>query len=460
MKEVGRSVFLSSGELGDTTNVPIDQKMDLEMSGLNSDLVHGEEMEPKRGILYLAENLPTVLRRIKLLDSAISSAMAWDFSQFVIGRTRPRGDVEVWVHHETACDRTVIPIQEGVTLRRVVNRQKEAKRCLIVYGVPISYPLENFWDMYPEQIETITRFKKRGGIEDSETVEVKFYDPDEAWEHIQAGYIWVHMARFRVAPKFIKKPRICRVCKTLHPNHKPNRCTKIRCGTCSGPHATRDHPIDIPDIKCPVCSEAHEFHRCPRQLKVAKSSIREQKKTFADVVARRKDVAPSPKEIVPEKAHLPTNMSELKESLNHPEFKTFLSLLVAAILSGDLSPYGIPSAQMIPESIPRPSVIAPKKRIPTVDSRPTTASPTRSTGDIVSPKKPKLTQSSPQPCPKGCGKSFHPKLIKDHMKSCRGSPSESLFKILSKDQRKETSKDDSTLQGTSSVKEAPSMSRS
>jgi hypothetical protein len=77
--------------------------------------------------------------------------------------------------------------------------------------------------------------------------------------------------------------------------HRPEPCAEIRCGQCSGPLATRDHPPGDQELKFPVCSGAHLFHQCPTPIKAYQASVRQQRRSYAEVVTKRRPSPPQPK---------------------------------------------------------------------------------------------------------------------------------------------------------------------
>jgi len=65
-------------------------------------LLYEVEMKPGKGVLFLTQNLPVEMSRLQVLSDIISNEMAWDYSVFSLGRTLPRGDVQIWLHPEAA----------------------------------------------------------------------------------------------------------------------------------------------------------------------------------------------------------------------------------------------------------------------------------------------------------------------------------------------------------------------
>jgi hypothetical protein len=91
--------------------------------------------------------------------------------------------------------------------------------------------------------------------------------------------------------------KICRVCKTINPKHRPGSCTKIRCGTCAGNHATSDHPVQDATVKCPICGEVHTFNACPLRNSASKKALKKAQKSYKDAVvlgANKKHETPGP----------------------------------------------------------------------------------------------------------------------------------------------------------------------
>ena len=101
----------------------------------------------------------------------------------------------------------------------------------------------------------VSPLHQEGSAEETETLELKLYIAEDESKHIRAGRIMVGNHAFQTAPKMIVPLKICRVCKTIDPKHRPGSCTKIRCGTCAGNHALNDHPVEDETVKCPICGK-------------------------------------------------------------------------------------------------------------------------------------------------------------------------------------------------------------
>ena len=185
---------------------------------------------------------------------------------------------------EVARNRYAIQITEGAVAKKVRNSIEEAKKSVILYRVPLWFDLDNFADVLGEDLASYRRFTKKGSAEETETLELKFYIAEDASKHIRAGRIMVGNHAFRTAPKMIAPLKICRVCKTIDPKHRPGSCTKIRCGTCAGNHATNDHPVEDATVKCPICGEVHTFNACPRRKSASKKALKKAQKSYNDAL--------------------------------------------------------------------------------------------------------------------------------------------------------------------------------
>jgi hypothetical protein len=177
-------------------------------------------------VQYVLDNPPPELKRLRNLESVIETSLRITSNQFTIGRFLPRGGILIWFSKEVARIRDAIQITEGAV----------AKKSVILYRVPLWFDLDNFADVLGEDLASYRCF----------------YIDEDASKHIRAGRIMVGNHAFRTAPKMIAPLKICRVCKTIDPKHRPGSCTKIRCGTCAGNHATNDHPVEDETVKCPV----------------------------------------------------------------------------------------------------------------------------------------------------------------------------------------------------------------
>ena len=369
VKEIVITGILNSAETAAVTNDPMHVESVKDSSEASMDdeyLLYEVEMKPGKGVLYVTQNLPVEMSRLQVLSDFISNEMAWDYSVFCFGRTLPRGDVEIWLHPEVAQHGNELNFSNGLRLCRLPNRRRDAQRSCIIYGVPIRFDLANFHDHFGDELLGVRRYNKRGTTEPTETVELVFDSIDTARGHYNRGHIYCWNCRFRCAPKFVKRAHICRVCKTVNPKHRPGTCVEIRCGQCSGPHATRDHPPGDQELKCPVCSGAHLFHQCPTQIKACHASVRQQRRSYAEVVAKRRHTPPQPKPDV----RIPTTISELQDLQDNEQLRRLVQLIVEALLTGKLASLGFNL------SIPKTSQ---------------SLQPTRAIAPVQSP-------SSPRPC--------------------------------------------------------------
>jgi hypothetical protein len=244
-------------------------------------------------------------------------------------------------------------------------------------------------------------------------VELVFDSIDIARGHYNRGHIYCWNCRFRCAPKFVKRAHICRVCKTANPKHRPESCAEIRCGQ-SGPHATRDHPPGDQELKYPVCSGAHLFHQCPTQIKACQASVRQQRRSYAEVVAKQRARPPQPKPQV----QIPTTISELQDLQDNEQLRRLVQLIVEALLTGKLASLGFTLCTTVSSQSPQPSaVIAPVQ----------SSSSPRPRSDLVlspeaSPKKAKQDHLEKRPCPKCCGRLFNAGNMTQHLTTCSGEP--------------------------------------
>ena len=139
----------------------------------------------------------------------------------------------------------------------------------------------------------------------------------------------------------------------MNPKHRPETCAEIRCGQCSGPHGTRDHPPGDQEFKCSVCSGAHLFHQCPTQIKACQTSVRQQRRSYAEVVAKQRAKPPQPKPDV----RIPTTISELQDN---EQLRRLVQVIVEVLLKGKLASLGFTLGTPVTSQSPQPTpVIAP-----------------------------------------------------------------------------------------------------
>ena len=85
-------------------------------------LLYKVEMKPGKSVLFVTQNLPVEMSRLQVLGDFISNEMAWDYSVFCLGRTLPRGDIQIWLHPEVAQHGNELNSSNGLRLCRLSNR--------------------------------------------------------------------------------------------------------------------------------------------------------------------------------------------------------------------------------------------------------------------------------------------------------------------------------------------------
>jgi len=303
--------FLNSAEVAAVTNDPMHVESIQDSSEASMDdeyLLYELEMKPGKDVLFVIQNLPVEMYRLQVLSDFISNEMAWD-SASSAWNERTRCDAEISLHPEVARHGKEHNFSNDLRFCRLPNHRRDAQRSCIIYGVSMCFDFANFHDQFGDELLGVRRYKKRRTTEPTEIAELVFDSIDTARGHYNRGHIYCWNCRFRCAPKFVKPAHICRVCKTVNPKHGPETGAEIRCGQCSGPHATRDHPPGDQELKCPVCSGALLFHQCPTQIKACQDSVRQQRRSYAKVVAKQRASTPQTKPHV----KIPTSISELQD---------------------------------------------------------------------------------------------------------------------------------------------------
>ena len=242
-------------------------------------VLDGEEtiLRKKDAVLFVLDNVSEHLRRLLKLQEYIECELGLYSSEYLIGNYLPRNGILLWIakYRANAFSKPTTLSEDGI-LSRIKNRRQEAERSIILYRVPLNFPDENFHDRF-EGLDRVRRWTRKGSSEPTEIVELVFYESDDARALLQSRYVKVEGMAFRSEPKFLQRPRICRVCKSINPDHNPTKCQKLVCGKCSGPHATKEHPPEIQAVRCPACKEEHEFSQCPNRSKEITRSLKAQK---------------------------------------------------------------------------------------------------------------------------------------------------------------------------------------
>ena len=167
---------------------------------------------------------------------------------------------------------------------------KDDKKSVIGYRVPLWFHLENFEYLFGENLTSYHRFSKNGTVEETQTVDLKFFKDTESLDCIQSDKIRLADHPFRVSPNIVAPVKICRVSKTTNTKHRPRSCANIRCGQCSENHVTKDHPT----IKCPVCGEAQSFNGCPQRRNASKKAFKGAPKSYKEVLLDQRKQSNNP----------------------------------------------------------------------------------------------------------------------------------------------------------------------
>ena len=282
------------------------------------------ELDLENSIQYVIDGLPDHFKRISNLEAFLEQCVEIHAHHFKIGRLLPRGGVLVRLHKDYAGTRDSIQLPEGLVAKRVRNPAEDAKKSVIVYRVPLWFELENFEDLFGESLASYRRFTKKGTSQETETVELKFYNAADAADCIASERIRLGGHSFRISPKIVAPLRICRVCKTINPKHRPGSCVEIRCGKCSGNHATKDHPQSDETLKCPVCGEAHSFNGCPQRKSASKKALKGAQKSYKQALLSQTQRQKS-REVPPPE--------QLERLLTTPEYAGVLERIFANFLN-------------------------------------------------------------------------------------------------------------------------------
>jgi len=105
-------------------------------------------MKPGKGVLFVTQNLPVEMSRLQVLSDFISTEMAWDYSVFCLGRTLPRGDVEIWLHPEVVQHGNELNFSNGLRLCRLSN-------CFIISSVMSSLEFVDTTKEGPQNLQRL-----------------------------------------------------------------------------------------------------------------------------------------------------------------------------------------------------------------------------------------------------------------------------------------------------------------
>ena len=271
------------------------------------------------------DNIPKELYRFHELQTFLLENFEIEPLDYIIGKYLPRGGIQLWIGHLHSLDENEsMTLPQGVVISRPVNRQEVAKRSIIVYEVPYTFDLSNFMVMLDDYcIEKAVRWPKKGSKELSKIVELRFYAQKPVEVLLSSGKLQVDDIKFRISPKFIHKPNMCRVCKKINPGHSSIECKEIKCGKCSGDHSTRDHDAEDLNVKCPVCGLEHAFTVCPLRQKELKKSMKKQQFSYRDAVLKRKRKDFEKKKL----QNLDFNDVDMDEFIQNPVNASFLEKL-------------------------------------------------------------------------------------------------------------------------------------
>jgi hypothetical protein len=174
----------------------------------------------------------------------------------------PRGGIRVKVENPEPFLKFQFPEQLShikVTTQR--NKQELEERTVVLKGVPTWIDNDDFnSDARIISTKRITRKDGKAGT----TVFIITKTLQQAQDICRVGRLRMFGNSWSAEPYANSRRVYCRTCKTVKPKHNPGLCTRIRCGICSGAHATKQHPQEDVTKQCPRCSkDDHQFKDCP-----------------------------------------------------------------------------------------------------------------------------------------------------------------------------------------------------
>jgi hypothetical protein len=152
----------------------------------------------------------------------------------------------------------------------------------------------------------------------------------------------------------------------------------------------------------------------PTQIKACQASVRQQRRSYAEVVAKRRL---SPPQAKPE-VRIPTTISELQDLQDNEQLRRLVQLIVEALLTDKLASLGFHLGTPVTSQTPQQTPVIAPVQFP--------SSP-RPRSDLVlspeaNPKRAKQGHLEKRPCPKGCGRLFKPGNTTQHFPTCSGEP--------------------------------------
>lgn len=249
-------------------------------------------LKKKDGVMHVMDNLPKRLYILRNLWEYLENNLGVVPSQYLVGKYLDKGGIHVWLHESIRLNKDVRQLPEGVILKEVNNRKKEASKSVLVLGVPLHFPEENFHEYLRDVKEIIRWNPSRGKVARTSIVEIIFYKVEDAQSVLKYSKLVMDGIRYNVEPKFLSRAKVCRSCKKINPDHSPHQCTTIRCGVCAGKHSTKDHESLMDEkekemIKCPACAGDHIFNKCPVRAKEIKRSMKDQQRSYKDALTKR-----------------------------------------------------------------------------------------------------------------------------------------------------------------------------
>jgi hypothetical protein len=166
------------------------------------------------------------------------------------------------------------PSENEVKITKIENKKLIERRTIVLKQVPTYFDIDELDQ--DERIDSLRRITRKDG-NPSTTIFITTQEESQALDLIRQGWFRYFGHSWKVEPYVNTNRAYCKVCKSSKPRHAPGQCTRLRCGICSAPHATRSHPPDDTSIQCPECSsDTHCFQKCPN-LKSRLNTYREQK---------------------------------------------------------------------------------------------------------------------------------------------------------------------------------------
>jgi hypothetical protein len=187
------------------TKSNVHEGMDIEEEKLDDEWIESKLDVRKDGVLHVLDNIPKQLYELRNLYDYVENSLGIVPCQYLIGKYLDKGGIHVWLHVDIRLNQEVRTLPGGVILKEVMNRKKEASKSVLVFGVPMHFPCNNFKE-FDENIKEVIRWNPpKGKTRSTGIVELVYHNGADAKAVLQKRRFVMDGIRYNIEPKFLAK---------------------------------------------------------------------------------------------------------------------------------------------------------------------------------------------------------------------------------------------------------------